>query len=148
MWSSEFGVTNPSVRLPQGDNVMVFNGVSFEPKLFSMVNERVVEKVEFTIDLAANYLSKDLNRKLTIRFNRKYHRNDKTITDSELKQMKEFVKSIAPISGRDYFTKGEIKTFLNAVTPVKGKHYFTTREINKYLKQKLNSLKKRKKKAF
>ena len=60
---------------------------------------------------------------------------NKSFTENELKQMKEFVKTIAPVSGRDYFTKDEIKTFLNAVTPVKGKHYFTDKEINKYLKQ-------------
>lgn len=60
---------------------------------------------------------------------------NKDFTEKELLQMKEFVKSIAPVSGRDYFTKDEIKTFLKAVTPIKGQHYFTEKEIESFLKK-------------
>jgi hypothetical protein len=53
--------------------------------------------------------------------------------NNELKQMKDYVATLVPRKGVDYFTADDTKFFLDAVTPKKGLHYFTDEEVDDFV---------------
>jgi hypothetical protein len=72
----------------KSDKVLVHNGLRFEPKLFSAIKDKILDKVETTVNKVSDELGPDINAKLDNYHNMKYNSRSTKISDTEFKHMK------------------------------------------------------------